>query len=94
MVALPLFGSVAVDAQVKTNIPSPVAGALPVTVERIKVHSRAIEGNLEGDSADRDVIVMLPPSYARAPKRHYTALYALHGYSIGADQWTREIHVP
>jgi S-formylglutathione hydrolase FrmB len=21
-------------------------------------------------------------------------LYALHGYSIGADQWTREIHVP
>jgi len=94
MVALPLFGSVAVDAQVKTNIPAPVAGALPVTVERIKVHSRAIEGNLEGDSADRDVIVMLPPSYARAPKRHYPVLYALHGYSIGADQWTREIHVP
>jgi len=94
MVALPLLGSITAEAQVKTNITAPVDGALPVTVERIKVHSRAIEGNLEGDSADRDVIVMLPPSYAKAPKRRYPVLYALHGYSIGADQWTREIHVP
>jgi hypothetical protein len=38
-------------------------GAKPVTVEHIKVHSAAIEGNLEGEPADRDVIVFLPPSY-------------------------------
>ena len=93
MVALSC-GNLTAEAQVKTNVPPPVAGALPLIVERIKVHSRAIEGSLEGDSADRDVIVMLPPSYAKAQKRRYPVLYALHGYSIGADQWTKEIHVP
>ncbi|MES1971370.1 MAG: alpha/beta hydrolase-fold protein [Pseudomonadota bacterium] len=81
-------------AQVTTNAPPPVAGALPVTIERIKVHSPAILGNLEGESADRDVIVVLPPSYAKNPRRRYPVVYALHGYSIGAGQWTREIHVP
>lgn len=81
-------------AQLTTNVPSPVAGALPVTIERIKVHSPAIQGNLEGEAADRDVIVVLPPSYAKSPRRRYPVIYALHGYSIGADQWTKEIHVP
>ena len=36
----------------------------------------------------------LPPSYAQEKSRRYPVLYALHGYSIGAEQWTREIHVP
>ncbi len=26
--------------------------------------------------------------------RRYPVVYALHGYSIGAEQWTHEIHVP
>jgi hypothetical protein len=26
--------------------------------------------------------------------RRYLVVYTLHGYSIGAEQWTREIHVP
>ena len=63
-------------------------------MERIKVHSAAIEGNLEGESADRDVIVFLPPSYGHDTGRHYPVVYALHGYFIGAEQWTGEIHVP
>lgn len=81
-------------AQVQTVVPPPVPDAKPVTVERIKVHSAAIEGNLEGEPADRDVIVFLPPSYASNPTRHYPVVYALHGYFIGAEQWTGEIHVP
>ena len=80
--------------QAQTNVPPPVAGAKAVTVQHIKVHAPAIEGNLEGESADRDVIVLLPPSYATNRTRHYPVLYALHGYSIGAEQWTHEIHVP
>ncbi|MEJ8629776.1 alpha/beta hydrolase-fold protein [Sphingomonas sp. I4] len=83
-----------VPAQTTTQSPAVVPGAKPVTVERIKVHSAAIEGNLEGNSADRDVIVVLPPDYARNRTRRYPVVYALHGYSIGADQWTKEIHVP
>ena len=81
-------------AQVKTNVPAVEPSAKPVTVERIKVHSPALEGNLEGNAADRDVLVMLPPGYAKDPKRRYPVIYALHGYSIGAEQWSGEIHVP
>jgi len=81
-------------AQAKNNVPDVVPGAAPVPVERIKVHGRALEGNLEGDAADRDVLVFLPPSYARDRSRRYPVVYALHGYSIGAEQWSQEIHVP
>ncbi|MGB8259282.1 MAG: alpha/beta fold hydrolase [Terracidiphilus sp.] len=83
-----------VSAQVETKVPPVVPGAKPVTVEHIKIHGAALEGNLEGDAVDRDVIVFLPPSYAKEKKRHYAVVYALHGYSIGAEQWTHEIHVP
>ena len=81
-------------AQLQTDVPPPVAGAKPVTVEHIKVHGPALEGNLEGDAVDRDVFVFLPPSYAQDKSRRYPVVYALHGYSIGAEQWTHEIHVP
>ncbi len=80
--------------QVKTNVPPFVPGAKPAGVERIKVHGAALEGNLEGDDVDRNVIVFLPPSYATAKTRRYPVVYALHGYSIGAAQWSQEIHVP
>ena len=83
-----------IGAQVQTIVPAVVEGAKPVTVEHIKVHGAALEGNLEGDAVDRDVIVFLPPSYSRETKRRYPVVYALHGYSIGAEQWTHEIHVP
>jgi enterochelin esterase-like enzyme len=92
--ALGLAVPMGAGAQVTTNTPPPVAGAKPVTIERIKVHSAAIEGNLEGESADRDVIVVLPPGYKSHPDRRYPVVYALHGYSIGAEQWIGEIHVP
>jgi enterochelin esterase-like enzyme len=81
-------------AQVQTDVPPVVLGAKPVTVERIKIHGTALEGNLEGDAVDRDVIVFLPPSYQKDKHRRYPVVYAMHGYSIGAEQWTHEIHVP
>ena len=81
-------------AQVQTQVPPVVPGAKPVTVEHIKIHGAALEGNLEGDAVDRDVIVFLPPSYQKDKHRRYPVVYALHGYSIGAEQWTHEIHVP
>ena len=78
----------------QTEVPAVVPGAKPVTVEHIKVHGAALEGNLEGDGVDRDVFVFLPPSYAEEKSTRYPVVYALHGYSIGAEQWTHEIHVP
>ncbi len=56
-------------------------------MERIKVHGKSLEGNLEGDSPDRDVFVYLPPSYATQPNRRYPVVYTLHGYGLHAEQW-------
>jgi enterochelin esterase-like enzyme len=81
-------------AQVQTEVPPVVPAAKPVTVEHIKIHGTSLEGNLEGNAVDRDTIVFLPPSYKKAKHRRYPVVYALHGYSIGAEQWTHEIHVP
>ncbi len=81
-------------AQVKTEVPEVVPGAKPVTVEHIKIHGASLEGNLAGEAVDRDAFVFLPPSYSKDKHRRYPVVYALHGYSIGAEQWTHEIHVP
>ena len=51
-------------AQVKTEVPAVVAGDKPVRADRIRVHGASLEDNLEGNSADREVFVFLPPSYA------------------------------
>ncbi len=83
-----------VAAQVQTEVPPVEPSAKPVTAEHIKIHGTSLEGNLEGDAVDRDVFVFLPPSYAKEKQRRYPVVYALHGYSIGAEQWTHEIHVP
>ena len=80
--------------QVATDVPPVVPGAKPLSVEHIKVHGTHLEGNLEGDAVDRDVLVFLPPSYAKDKSRRYPVVYALHGYSITAEQWSHEIHVP
>jgi enterochelin esterase-like enzyme len=56
-------------------------------LERIKVHGTALEGNLEGDSAERDVFVYLPPSYQTDPNRRYPVVYTLHGFGLHAEQW-------
>jgi enterochelin esterase-like enzyme len=95
-IALLLIAAVATTttAQVQTEVPPIVQGAKPVAVERIKIHGTALEGNLEGNAVDRDVLVCLPPGYDKQKSRRYPVVYALHGYSIGAQQWSKEIHVP
>src|SRR5690606_26400788 len=61
------------------------------TIERIKVHSPSIEGNLQGNSAERDVLVYLPPSYSTDTNRRYPVVYQLHGWLPGAEQWAQMI---
>src|SRR5271166_4865034 len=91
-ITLTLYPSL--SAQVQTDVPQVVPGAKPLSAELIKVHGASLEGNLEGNAVDRDVFVFLPASYAKQKSRRYPVVYALHGYSIGAEQWTHEIHVP
>jgi S-formylglutathione hydrolase FrmB len=63
-----------------------------VTVETLSVHSPSVEGNLEANSADREVFVVLPPSYGKTPDRRYPVLYFLHGFTDRARnimQWIK-----
>jgi S-formylglutathione hydrolase len=57
------------------------------TFERVKVHGKSLEGNLEGDSPDRDVSIYLPPGYATARNRRYPVVYLLHGYTNSDEGW-------
>jgi S-formylglutathione hydrolase FrmB len=56
-------------------------------VVEVKVHGRALEGNLEGEPADRDVLIYLPPSYASDRARRYPVVYLLHGYLLSNTYW-------
>jgi S-formylglutathione hydrolase FrmB len=64
------------------------------TVETIKVHGKSLEGNLEGDSPDRDVFVYLPPSYATEKNRRYAVVYFLHGYGVNAETNWKFLAIP
>jgi enterochelin esterase-like enzyme len=56
------------------------------TYQRIKVHGAALEGNLSGDPADRDVSIYLPPGYSSGRQR-YPVVYMLHGFTDSDDRW-------
>ncbi|MGH7582828.1 MAG: alpha/beta hydrolase [Gemmatimonadales bacterium] len=67
--------------------PAQSTPALRGHIERIKVHGKSLEGNLEGDSPDRDVSIYLPPSYRTSPGRRYPVVYVLHGFTDRDDMW-------
>lgn len=54
---------------------------------RITVHSAALEGNLIGDTPDREVSIYLPPGYDSSPQKRYPVVYMLHGYTDRDDKW-------
>jgi S-formylglutathione hydrolase len=56
-------------------------------VERVKVHGKSLEGNLEGDSPDRDVSIYLPPGYKSDRHRRYPVVYMLHGFTGNDDRY-------
>lgn len=56
-------------------------------VQHIRVFGPSLEGNLEGDDAERDVYVYLPPGYNKDNTRRYPVLYFLHGYIATAKAY-------
>src|SRR6478609_7208693 len=80
--ALAALGAAALMSVLPQVVPAaqPAAGKL----EKIRVHSDALAGNLQGNDADRDVYVYLPPGYAKG-KTRYPVVYFLHGYAVTAD---------
>jgi len=90
-------GMTLIDAQGRggrgggAGAPGATPAATAGTVEQIVVHGKSLEGNLEGDSPDRDATVYLPPSYAGSPMRRYPVLYLLHGYGGRQDTFTTRL---
>ncbi|WP_163995625.1 alpha/beta hydrolase [Pyxidicoccus caerfyrddinensis] len=58
---------------------------LPRHLEYVRLDSRALDGNLLGDSRTRELGVLLPPSYFSAPERRYPVVYLLHGLGPRKD---------
>src|SRR6185312_14983233 len=75
-----------------TAPPPPVPAG--IKVDSVTVHSPALVGNLEGDSPDRNAMVVIPPSYAKTPKRRYPVVYYLHGFAIDGRNFYNFMHVP
>jgi len=63
----------------------------PGSIEKIVVHGKSLEGNLEGDSPDRDVFVYLPLSYTKNRNQRYPVLYFLHGYGAHAENYLNSL---
>jgi S-formylglutathione hydrolase FrmB len=72
---------------------SATAGAAG-SIEHVRVHGRALAGNLEGDDATRDVFVYLPPGYAQDTSRRYPVVYFLHGYTATAQRYVDFVGLP
>lgn len=53
----------------------------------IMVHSPGLEGNLLGDSPDREVRMYLPPDYFENSSKRYPVVYLLHGFIADHDSW-------
>lgn len=49
-------------------------------LEWVTLHSKAMEGNLEGNPADRGIYVVTPPGYDANASKRYPVVYFLHGY--------------
>jgi enterochelin esterase-like enzyme len=90
-----LFFTAAVVGVATLGVCGDVAAQSPGgTLERIMVHGPSLEGNLEGDDANREVFVYLPPSYARERRQRYPVLYFLHGYTATAEAYVNLLQLP
>lgn len=100
LLSLPLVGALAALAAPAAAATSAYARSdeeprtRAAQVEHIRIHGRHLEGNLEGEQVDRQAYVVLPPSYATNNTKRYPVVYALHGYSVSADAWITDTHVP
>ena len=83
LIALTVAPAIVFAAVLNAQVSTPPHG----TVDIVRVHGASLEGNLEGDSPDRQVSVYLPPSYQGDRARRYPVVYLLHGYTDTDDRW-------
>jgi enterochelin esterase-like enzyme len=93
-ILLLLFALASVTGTMSAQTQSSDVNSSKGSLERIKVFGASLEGNLEGDSPERDVVVYLPPSYSSEPDRRYPVVYFLHGYSVGVEAYVNMLKLP
>lgn len=91
IVAVAIAPAIALQAQGRGGARTAAAAGATGTIEHVIVHGKALEGNLEGDSPDREVSIYLPPSYASDQNRRYPVVYLLHGYGGRDDTFTTRL---
>lgn len=94
LLAAAALAAVAAPAMAQ-NITAPDA-VVPagITVQAVMVHGASLEGNLEGNAATREAMVVLPPGYASNPTRRYPVVYYLHGFAISGRDFYDYMQVP
>lgn len=68
---------------------APVVFAQTGRVVRDTLHSAALEKTVTSESADRSVIVYLPPSYDTSGAKRYPVVYLLHGITDTPEVWMK-----
>jgi len=91
---LAILAATLIAGWLQTSVRAATGGQRSGTVQMITVHGKSLEGNLEGDSPDREVYVYLPPSYATEKSRRYPVLYFLHGYGAKPELYWKMMTVP
>jgi len=94
LIATALLALVAAPATAQNITAPPPPIPEGITVEEIKVHGPSLTGNLEGNEVDRQVMVVLPPSYATSPNKRYPVVYYLHGFAIDGKNFYNYMRVP
>jgi enterochelin esterase-like enzyme len=94
LIATALLGMLAVPAAAQNITAPPPPIPEGITVEEIRVHGASLVGNLEGNEVERQVMVVLPPSYASSPNKRYPVVYYLHGFAIDGKNFYNYMRVP
>jgi S-formylglutathione hydrolase FrmB len=87
---LPLHAFVLVVASLM--LAAPVVFAKTIEQGRIVVdvlHGKSLENTVTDESADRKVLVYLPPSYEKVATRRYPVIYLLHGIGGTGEEWVK-----
>ncbi|MGF1704535.1 alpha/beta hydrolase [Enterovibrio baiacu] len=56
-------------------------------IERFSFQAPSLLDNAAGETANRDIVVYLPPSYEASPDCFYPIVYVLHGYDASPESW-------
>jgi enterochelin esterase-like enzyme len=86
------LGAAALAAVIMLGSGSAATAQEQARLEWRTFHSRAVAGNLEGNTADRTVLVVTPPGYDEHPERRYPVVYFLHGYWATPQMYQDMVH--